>query len=529
MAPGTYSGTIVVRSTSPSLASTLTIPVTFVILSQPRLSADRAFPASWGDQITWTAQASAGGAALLYEFYRFDAAGGWRKVQAFSPSNTYSWTPTAQDVGDHFVQVWVKTVQSAEIYDGYAPSASFTITRPVPTITSFANDGIFPMAPNTPVQLSVQATRGSGPLQYRFHVYREGAGWNVLQDYSGSNTATWTPTVAGTYVLQVWVRSQGISDPYEAWAGSDYLKVTTSEPVKALSLTPDKPYPAHAGQPIKFTATASGGSAGPLQYQFMRFDEGAGWSIAQPYSALRTYSWTPGANAAGTHALQVWIRSAGVTAQYEAWLGTGFFSVVIDPLASPTLTADAVFPIPSNTPIKWTATVNGGIAPLEYKFWVWTSGTGWTVGRDYATSNTFSWTPASDGTYAVQAWVRNAGSTAAYDAWMSTGFFTIGSGTAARLTAISADRAFPASTGSPIVWTAIASGGTAGPLQYRFWRFNQTTGVWSIVQDYSSTNTFSWNPAANEAGTYALQAWVRSAGSSAQYEGWASSGFFVIR
>jgi hypothetical protein len=94
---------------------------------------------------------------------------------------------------------------------------------------------------------------------------------------------------------------------------------------------------------------------------------------------------------------------------------------------------------------------------------------------------------------------------------------------------INSNYTLPAPSGSTIVWTAIGSGGTAGPLQYRFWRFNQATGVWSMVQDYSSSNTFSWTPDPSESGTYALQAWVRSAGSSAQYEGWAGTGFFSVQ
>ncbi len=529
IAPGVYSGSIDVNSTSKHLAHLSTLPVTVAVLSQPTISADHAFPLAWGERITWTAQASAPGSTLLYEFYRFDSAVGWRKVQAFSPSNTYSWTPAAQDAGDHFIQVWVKTTQSSATYDAYVGSSSFTITRPLPTITSFTNDGIYPMAPNTPVQLAATATRGSGPLQYRFYVYREGAGWSILQDYSASNTATWTPTLTGNYALQVWVRSSGISDPYEAWAGTDMLRVTNTEPVRAISLTPDRAFPAHAGQPITFTATASGGSAGPLQFQFMRYDEGSGWSTAQAYSSQRTYTWTPGADAAGTHALQVWIRSAGVSAQYEAWLGTNYFSVVVDPLTSPALSADAVFPVPANTPIHWTASVSGGVAPLEYKFWVLKSGGAWTMARDYSPSNTFTWTPTSDGSYALQVWVRNAGSTTSYDTWVGTPFFTIGASSAARVVSVTANKPLPAPSGSTIVWTAVASGGTAGPLQYKFWCYNQNTGLWTLIQDYSSTNTYAWTPAPSEAGTYVIQAWVRSAGSSATYEGWASTNSFIVK
>jgi hypothetical protein len=226
----------------------------------------------------------------------------------------------------------------------------------------------------------------------------------------------------------------------------------------------------------------------------------------------------------------VWIRSAGVSVQYEAWLGTDF-SVVVDPLSSPSLTADVVFPVPTNTPIKWTASVSGGVAPLEYRFWVWKSGGAWTMVRDYAVSNTFTWTPPTggEGTYAVQVWVRNSGSSASYDTWVGTPSFTIGVSGPARILSLGPNQSLPAPSGSTIVWTAIATGGTAGPLQYRFWRYSQATGVWTMVQDYSTANTFSWTPAPGEAGTYAVQAWVRSSGSSAAYDGWAGTGSFVVK
>ncbi len=32
-------------------------------------------------------------------------------------------------------------------------------------------------------------------------------------------------------------------------------------------------------------------------------------------------------SSSGQHAVQVWVRSAGSTAPYEAWLGTGYFSI----------------------------------------------------------------------------------------------------------------------------------------------------------------------------------------------------------
>ena len=51
--------------------------------------------------------------------------------------------------------------------------------------------------------------------------------------------------------------------------------------------------------------------------------------------------------------------------------------------------------------------------------------TGWVVGQDYSSSNTFTWFPPP-GENAMQVWVRAAGSTATYQDWLSTGVFSIG-------------------------------------------------------------------------------------------------------
>jgi hypothetical protein len=60
------------------------------------------------------------------------------------------------------------------------------------------------------------------------------------------------------------------------------------------------------------------------------------------------------------------------------------------------------------------------------------------------------------------------------------------------VTSLTANVAFPVSWGTPITWTAAASGGSA-PLQYQFWRLRQGVG-WTLARDYSTNNTLTWFP-----------------------------------
>ena len=180
--------------------------------------------------------------------------------------------------------------------------------------------------------------------------------------------------------------------------------------------------------------------------------------------------------------MQVWVRNAGSASPYDAWAGTSIFRVAVDPLGAPSLSSDAVFPVPANTPVTWRASVAGGVPSLRYQFFVLRSGVGWSLLQDYSTVPIAVWTPPATGTYVVQLTVRNAGTTTGYDTYTNSGYITVGSDSPARIVTIGSDVHLPAQAGARITWTAIATGGTAGPLQFQFVRLNELTGVWTVVQ-----------------------------------------------
>ena len=88
-------------------------------------------------------------------------------------------------------------------------------------------------------------------------------------------------------------------------------------------------------------------------------------------------------------------------------------SVTLNPPPSP------ASPQHVGTSVLWTAAASGGSGPYQYKFWLKSPGGAWTVARDYAAGNTWTWdtTGLATSTYQVQVWVRNAGSTASYEAY----------------------------------------------------------------------------------------------------------------
>jgi len=80
--------------------------------------------------------------------------------------------------------------------------------------------------------------------------------------------------------------------------------------------------------------------------------------------------------------------------------------------------------------------------------------------------------------------------------------------------------------GTPITWTAYAAGGSA-TLEYRFWLLNQTTATWSELRGYAPSNAVVWTP--NVAGSYVVQVWVRSTGSTASYDSLRNSEPFAVQ
>lgn len=296
-------------------------------------------------------------------------------------------------------------------------------------------------------------------------------------------------------------------------------------PLTVTSLTANVAFPVTAGAAVTFTATTSGGTA-PIQYKFWAHNSTSGWSMIRDYATSSQTTYTP---PVGTNRLQVWVRSSGSSADYEAWAPSASFDVIG---AVPVMTGIARTPssgaLNAGSSISWTAQYAGGDNP-QFKFWLYDRQTAkWFMARDYASSPTYTWIPSAEqaGEWALQVWVRNGNSSASYQSWLSTDWFRIESATPA-ISAVLRSTGPIVTPGTPIQFTALGRGGT-GPLVYRFMLYDGSQGDWSQICAYSSSNNCTWVPDANDLGPYVVQAWVKHQGSSAQYEGFKSSDEFVV-
>lgn len=426
LAPGLYSATINVASTSRELEKSLPVAVTFGVLSQPTITISPPLPYVAGAPLTFTVGVMGGTGSFEYKFWRFKHGSGWTMVRDYSASPSWTWL-VDDGAGDYTVQAWVRTTGSTADWEAWAASPLFTLTT-VPSITSLTANTAFPVATGTPITWTVHATGGIPPLHYKFWRFKSGVGWTVAQDWTNSNSHTWTPSPgdSGTYQLQAWVRAaSGPGDP-DAWIAMHFT-VSNSAPLQGQSLTANRSFPSGTGTSITWTAMVSGGTAGPLQYKFWRYNLDTGvWTVVQDYSSLNTWTWVPGYDDPGTYVLQVWVRNTGSSAKHETFLASETWTVTRTPLHIIALTHSVTSPQPSGASVTWTTWATGGSGPLQYQFWLYNAATStWTLPQPYSAANTFAWTTGPVGTYWIQVWVRTVGSGVDQEAWANSNVFVV--------------------------------------------------------------------------------------------------------
>jgi hypothetical protein len=130
-AAGTYSVRVYARQVGSTAAFELARQRDLLeVSSSPALTlaltSNVALPAVAGTTITWKALASGGTAQLQYQFWRQDGTA-WILAQDYSTSSTYTWVTTAASVGQHQVQVRVRSAGSSASFESQMLTGVFSI------------------------------------------------------------------------------------------------------------------------------------------------------------------------------------------------------------------------------------------------------------------------------------------------------------------------------------------------------------------------------------------------------------------
>src|SRR4029077_18355473 len=189
------------------------IPYSMQLCDTPTLSTGAATSpyASGSGPITLTASASCFGGAQ-YEFWYQDPAAAFHLIgSSYGAGNTAQWSADFK-AGSYNLLVEVRPLGSTANYAGYKFLA-FTLSGcGAPTL---APDKGSPQAHGTPITWTAVATC-SGTANYKFYVQSPAGVFALARDWNATNTFLWTPTTAGTYHVQLWVRNAGaVNDLYD--------------------------------------------------------------------------------------------------------------------------------------------------------------------------------------------------------------------------------------------------------------------------------------------------------------------------
>ena len=235
--------------------------------------------------VTFTAKAAGGKEGYTYKFIVYNkTTGTWGVVQNYSSKNTCTWTKGS--AGDRYFYVDVKDA-AGNVARSEALNVKIEATAPKVTLTGSSET----VNAGAKLTLTAQTTLGSG-CTYKFIIFNPATNqWFKLQDFSSSNTFTWTAGSDGTRLFYV-----DVKDADGNVTRSKALNVTIGNgsanwlSVKAtVSSNTSK-----TGDKITFTAEGIGGKAG-YTYKMVVYNKTTKiWGLVQNFSSNNTITWTAG-------------------------------------------------------------------------------------------------------------------------------------------------------------------------------------------------------------------------------------------
>lgn len=360
------------------------------------------------------------------------------------------------------------------------------------TVQSIKTDRSSPQPFNGPINVSVTSNSENEAL-YRFWIY-DGSSWKIVQNYSNQSTYRWIPEKPGTY--RIWVDGKSINsrNDYDSYKEIVY---TVNNVTAGISVDKAAPQPANTN--IKVTADADGIN-NPL-FKFWIYD-GFNWKVVQDYSTIRELNWVP--DRSGNYRIWVDVKDSLSTKERDSYKEILYTINNIAVISN--IITDKISPQVMNSAINITAEA-GGSSSILYRFWIY-DGSNWSIVQNYSKLNSYRWIPSKGGNYRIWVDVKDEYSKNDVDSYKQV-FYDINS---ISLSELNTDKASPQPTGQTIKFTAVGNG--SSNLLYRFWILD--SAGWKIVQDYSNTNTYNWNP--TRIGEYRIWVDVKSPNSTKDYD-----------
>jgi len=148
------------------------------------------------------------------------------------------------------------------------------------------------------ITITLEATGQESTLYYKYLLRRgyqtQSPGpWQVVQDWSSSNTLVWTPTTEEHYILIAYVSDDTSGSSFHQAGITIETGGNSASPIQITDLTTNMDYPQTSEISINLDTTATGGS-GPLYYRYYYRKGTTGqWIEIKGYSIESSSTWTP--------------------------------------------------------------------------------------------------------------------------------------------------------------------------------------------------------------------------------------------
>jgi len=216
--PGNYLVAVEVRnagSTSDRESFTqmaYNIPAPVAAVTGVNLFQDKFSPQLADTSITFSATATGGTGSYEYRYQLFNGSN-WSVVQPYSSTPTWTWTPALS--GTYAIAVDARNTGSTTDSEAQK-TLVYVISSPTPaTGVNLFHDLDSPQTAGTPISFAAAGIGGTGSYEYQFLVF-DGNAWTVTRPFSTVATWSWTPTLAGSYLIAVEVRNAGSTVPRDA-------------------------------------------------------------------------------------------------------------------------------------------------------------------------------------------------------------------------------------------------------------------------------------------------------------------------
>ncbi len=329
------------------------------------------------------------------------------------------------------------------------------------------------------VVLSATAKDNTGNVKYTFKT----STGETIKSASTSDTVTWTPSKAGTYIITVTAAddtSTATAKTTVTVKDAPVSVLQNNSTISATSIT--------LGNTVKVNGAAIGGKGGYQYAVYYKKAASSTWTTAQNYKTNATVTVKPAA--ATTYNICVKVKdSAGTIAKK-------YFTVkVTQPTTelknNSTISATSI--ALGNT-VKVNGAATGGKSGYQYAvYYKKAASSTWTTAQNYRINATVTVKPAAATTYNVCVKVKDGAGTIAKK------YFTVKVTQNTALTNNSTVSATSVELGSAVNIKGIASGGNGG-YQYAMYQKTTKATSWQTLKSYSTSTIKAFIP--TQTGTY---------------------------